>query len=443
MFSSNAGRADISELIHGQASWLQDIGDWKSSADLFISLGQYMQAAKVIVESSESGWQNKLIDLVRVIPKDVTDVLIYCADELCLANEDILAREVLLKLGDLSRLMTLYVKKSMWTDAAKLAEDFDGGFDRSIFLPYAEWLITQDKFTDAMQAYRKADRKDLARKVITEMTYNSVTQFHFKDASYYFWLLSKENEISSNNLIEFEQKADLYFAYSSIYSYISDPFTHLPKEMLFQVSRFIINSLGISDNIPLGISKAYTYYTLARMAMRLELYKLARHCYDRLRKLQLTDKLLDEIEQEILIVQAKPVRDNPDYLPVCFRCGSTNPLLNPFTNKFAKGDICTNCGHPFVRSFINFEILPLVEFVPEPNIPDLDAIDMIRQLPNMQNRNSKSSTPKYSRDSDILVIADETETYSDNSDHFNRCLNITLEKQVFFNLVFYTSWLDT
>jgi hypothetical protein len=28
--------------------------------------------------------------------------------------------------------------------------------------------------------------------------------------------------------------------------------------------------------------------------------------------------------------QAKPVRDNPELLPVCYRCSYTNPLLNPF-----------------------------------------------------------------------------------------------------------------
>ena len=51
-------------------------------------------------------------------------------------------------------------------------------------------------------------------------------------------------------------------------------------------------------------------------------------------------------------------------------------------HKFTKGDVCTNCGHPFVRSFINFDILPLVEFVPEPSISDEEAIELIRQPPS-------------------------------------------------------------
>lgn len=86
--------------------------------------------------------------------------------------------------------------------------------------------------------------------------------------------------------------------------------------------------------------------------------------------------------------QAKPVRDSPDLFAACFRCGASNPLLSPFTTAIAApssggslpkdghgnrkyhglawGDACTTCRHPFVRSFFNFEALPLVEFQPEP-----------------------------------------------------------------------------
>lgn len=98
--------------------------------------------------------------------------------------------------------------------------------------------------------------------------------------------------------------------------------------------------------------------------------------------------------------QAKPVRDSPELFAACFRCGGSNPLLSPFTNMSSLsasissasascaqqgappalstsnrgrfdtplpwGDACTTCRHPFVRSFFNFESLPLVEFQPAP-----------------------------------------------------------------------------
>ena len=38
-------------------------------------------------------------------------------------------------------------------------------------------------------------------------------------------------------------------------------------------------------------------------------------------------------------------------MPVCYRCGTTNPLLTIS---------CVSCGHEFIRSYCSFDILPLV-----------------------------------------------------------------------------------
>jgi len=275
--------------------------------------------------------------------------------------------------------MALYVRKQMFAEAAKLAEDHEGKFDLSVFLPYAEWLVLQDRYEDAIQAFKKAARNDLARQVLEELTFNAVVESRYKDAAYFCWLLSREVDADQNTLRkEYEQKADLYFAYSNVHSYVTDPFTTQLPETLFQVSRFIINTLGGSENIPYGISEASTLYTLARQSMALGAFKLARQTYDRLSQLQTPGRKQEEIEHDMLVVQAKPVRDEPEHLPVCYRCGSTNPLLNPFTNKYSLGDVCTNCGHPFVRSFVNFDILPLVEFVPDASIPDEEAVELMR-----------------------------------------------------------------
>jgi intraflagellar transport protein 122 len=266
MFAQNAGKADLSTLTLGQANWLHEIGDWKTSSELFSSLSRYMQAAKVIVESAELGWSTKLIELVRSLPTDQKEVLSYAGEELCAANEDVLAKEALQKLGDMSRLMQLYVKKHMWIDAAKLADEYEGDFDRSIFLPYAEWLISQDKFEEAMTAYRKAARQDLAKKVLEELTFNAVLQRQFKDASYYYFLLSKESENETQRLA-FESKADLYYAYSYIHSCVEDSFTSQQPEALFQISRYVLNGLGSTADSPLGISKSSAFFTLAKQAM--------------------------------------------------------------------------------------------------------------------------------------------------------------------------------
>jgi len=459
MFAQNAGQADFSHLTIQQGKWLQEINDWKGASELFLSMGQHFQAAKIIVEAADVGWQAVLIDVVRAAPSDSKDALSFSGDAFANADEDAFAREAYEKAGDITKLMALYARRQMWAEAAKLADEHDGKFDVSVFLPYAEWLVAQDRYEDAMQAFKKAGRRDLSRRVLEELTFNAVSESRFKDAAYYFWMLSKESEGDDPAAqAECERKADLYFAYASIHAYVTEPFTSHPSETLFQVSRFIINSLGSADVVPFGVSKASTLYTLARQAMTLGAFKLARHAYDRLGKLQIPARRQAEVELDMLIIQAKPVRDDPDHLPVCYRCGSTNPLLNPFTNKFAKGDVCTNCGHPFVRSFINFDVLPLVEFVPEPSISDEEAIELIRQPPpneggkrgsgrgaaSSRSKNASASAGRKWKEgkegeADTLTL-DAGSAYDDDfgmgpggagdADLFARCLNFTLESQV-------------
>lgn len=466
MFARNAGQTDVSHLTVQQAKWLQEINDWKGSSELFVSMGQYYNAAKIIGDNEDVGWQDAMLEVVRSCPPENVETLEYCGEKFCSLENTQYACETYTKLKDISKLMALYAKRQMWNEAAKLADENEGKFDVTIFLSYAEWLVSQDRYEEAMKAFRKSKRHDLARKLLEELTNNAVAESRFKDAAYYYWLLSKESETDDSNddaekerallLHEYEHKADLYFAYANVHSFVTDPFTSQQPEMLFQVSRFIINSLGSAEVTPFGISKASTLYTLARQAMILGCFKLARHAYDRLSKLQIPPRKVDEVEVDMLLVQAKPVRDAPDHLPVCYRCSSTNPLLNPFTNKLARGDVCTNCGHPFVRSFINFDILPLVEFVPEPSISDEEAIDLIRQPPTTQFMSSKgSSKPSKKRggggggwretkdgEADTLTFddgggADEEDAVHEalgvnlgEKDLFTRCLNLTLEKQV-------------
>jgi len=444
-FAQAAGHMDQTTLTMQQAKWLQEINDWKSAAELYSSMNQYFQAAKIVVDAfaaGETGWQPVLIEVVRSAPAEGNaETFNLCGDAFSKADEDEYARETYKKLGDVSKLMTLYIRRQMWTEAAALAETNESQCDMSVFLPYAEWLVSTDRYEDAMQAYKKAGRKDLARKVLEELTINAVSETRFKDAAYYYWMLSKEADGEDHVLqSEYEHKADLYYAYSSIHTFITSPFTSYQADMLFQVSRFIINSLGSSDSIPSGISKASTLYTLAKQAMKVGAYKLARHAYDRLSKLQVPAKKQEEIELDALIVQARPVSDDKDYLPTCFRCFTVNPLLNPFTKY--KGDVCTSCGHPFVRSFINFEILPLVEFVPEPSISDEEAIELIRQsssssgsITNKKGGRHGGSESKVDN-ADVLTFGeDEGKSNFGSSkgpgdqDLFARCMNHAIETQ--------------
>ena len=430
------------ELQSQQALWLHETNDWRGAAELYISLGQQLKGVTIVGETAETGWETFLIDVVRRTPLETgLETLAYCAEKFDQANKYELAKETYMKLGDMTRLMALYIRKKMWPEAAALAESNSGQFDASVFQPYADWLVSEYRYEEAFDAYAKAGRKDLGVKILAELLSNCTRENRFKDAAFYAWTISKDCD-TDDDAREWRVKADLYYAYSTIHSFITDPFTSYQSETLFQISRFVLNSLGLLKTVPKGISEASTLYTLGKEAMTLSTYKLARQVYDKLSKLQLPPRKIDEIELNMLIVQAKPVRDDPDQLPVCYRCSSTNPLLNPFTDRFA-GDVCTNCGHPFVRSFINFDVLPLVEFTPQDGISDDEAIDLIRQPPARAGAKGKSES-KWSEERDatadrLTLSSDEGDSHQGgyqladdgpDDDLFTRCLNRTLDKQV-------------
>ena len=85
-----------------------------------------------------------------------------------------------------------------------------------------------------------------------------------------------------------------------------------------------------------------------------------------------------------MLARAQPPTDTPGLLPVCFRCGASGGLdPNPRSRSSLEharaaagarhGDACAACGTRFVRSFLTFESLPLVEFQLAPGISDKDV----------------------------------------------------------------------
>lgn len=83
----------------------------------------------------------------------------------------------------------------------------------------------------------------------------------------------------------------------------------------------------------------------------------------------------DDIDLATLKVRAKPFSDKEGFAVICNRCMNTNALINQ------GGDLCTSCGHPFVRNFTGFDTLPLVEFVPRGEIPPKKVLEFLKMDP--------------------------------------------------------------
>ena len=66
---------------------------------------------------------------------------------------------------------------------------------------------------------------------------------------------------------------------------------------------------------------------------------------------------------------------------------NANPLINQ------NGDFCAHCGHPFIRNCIGFDTLPLVEFMPDPNIPFNEVLALIKEEPQKASSAPQKKKP--------------------------------------------------
>jgi intraflagellar transport protein 122 len=80
---------------------------------------------------------------------------------------------------------------------------------------------------------------------------------------------------------------------------------------------------------PLGVSMASVVYLLAKQSVEMGAFKLARFAYNKLQTLVLPPAWQEEVDLQSVLIRSKPISDKEELLPVCYRCSTTNPLLNP------------------------------------------------------------------------------------------------------------------
>lgn len=85
--------------------------DWKGASELYLSLQMYSLAADVIVpDKKHVNWAAALMEVVKATPISERGVLETCGEKFTAHNEDLYAKETYLRLGDVSKLMSLYCR---------------------------------------------------------------------------------------------------------------------------------------------------------------------------------------------------------------------------------------------------------------------------------------------------------------------------------------------
>ena len=193
-----------------------------------------------------------------------------------------------------------------------------------INLPYADWLSANDRFDEAQEAYKKANRPDLSLKIIEFLSQNAISEKRFQDAAQYYWMLATESlklvtdpERQSGkddakyleNYKEYLTLAEIYQAYNLISKYLEDNFRSIVQgdlydESIFNASRFLVSKLGKRQ--PEGINIVYVYYALATLGYKCEAYKTSREAFEKLQSLKIPQKWVSKIEVQHLKLRSKP-----------------------------------------------------------------------------------------------------------------------------------------
>jgi len=190
----------------------------------------------------------------------------------------------------------------------------------------------------------------------------------------------KMYELNSN-------KADIYYAYHTIYSFIKEPFTTHHPESVFNTARFLMQKMQFSEPPP-GVFKSFVLWAMAEQATKLGCFKVARRALDELASLKLAPSWQDKVDLACIRIRGKPLSDKDEML--------------------SGEDVFTG-----VRSFINFEVLPIVEFELAPGIAREEAQALISKFSSAGASNQRGPSGRHggnesnTRSGNMLTFDDE------------------------------------
>ncbi|XP_054721497.1 LOW QUALITY PROTEIN: intraflagellar transport protein 122 homolog [Uloborus diversus] len=413
-FISSADTEEKKAIVLKQADWAKSLNESKAAAELYLSIGETEKAVEL---AAENNWGDMLKSIAKKVDLTERKTLLIIGTQLKRLQEYGAAAEIFHKVGDIPSLIDMNVESKNWKEAFELAKQHPE-YKVNVFVPYANWLAENDRFVDAQKAFYAAGCEDQAVSVLEMLTDIAVNQKRFKEAGYYYWILSmqslksaadiQDDYVAQQRLKKFwcEQfAAEVYYAYSHIYNYLEEPFTMQNTETLFNIARYLWLQL-VKIDLP-GISKFRIYYAAAKQSSAMKAYKLARTAYQQASMYRIPERFSDLIDLATMHVHAKPFSDSEEVLPMCYKCSTSNPLINK------QGNICCNCQHPFAYSFISFEILPVVEFFLEDGITDEEAYKLLSKTPRAHmEQNMKVGGP----DIQCMKLDEDPFTFSERED---------------------------
>ncbi|KAK9811224.1 hypothetical protein WJX72_000251 [[Myrmecia] bisecta] len=375
----------VQDYASKQAEWSEEVSDFSAAAEMYLQAKKYDKAIAII---GRQGWWDKLCAVTgRLDPAADAHALQLAASLFRQAGQTQFAKETLVKLGDFKALAELAVEGEKWDEARELVRAHPD-LRTTVCLPHARWLLQAGRFDEACTAFREAGELGESARLLQQLVQNAIAEKRFADAAAYYYQLalqelgkvqSHPSQLTPGDAAALEAfqahyaRAEIYYAYHLVHSAAAAPFHTVFPATLFSAARFLLMQLlqDEAKGMPAGVSLAHVVHCVAQQAQQQGAHKLARWAYAKLQTLRLPPAWQEPVDLASLLVRSQPFADAEDLQPICYRCGATNPLMNP------QGDVCVNCAAPFTRSFLTFEHLPVVEFQLEHGITDAEAAELL------------------------------------------------------------------
>ena len=255
-------------LLVQQADWLLGNNKIKEAAEIYWILGK---KKKVIEIYGEKGMLDNLIEICRGLHKeDSADLISLCGHYFKKHKHYEYASESYLKLGDSKALVLMNLDLGQFDKAFILARN-DKKLLEYTYLQYGDYLVKDDKFHEAQEAFKNGGRVDMSIRLLEKLIDNAVYEKRYKDACMLFVSLANDTlmllkdfnltgnvsgvatkiKAESHIIKDFYDSSDMIeilVAYDIVYKYIEEPFDSdlvtIDNIGLFNACRFLVNKLA-------------------------------------------------------------------------------------------------------------------------------------------------------------------------------------------------------
>ena len=163
-----SGKYNINSLIKLQAIYARDNNEENLALELFKSIKENEEVVKILIKKKKD---QDLINFLRMVDLDKTGKkginlsINYFKNK----NNITYAKECLIKLDKKVELLDLYIETEMFENGLKLFEQLRKEKilePERIYIPYAAFLMRENRFEEALENYKKIEKLDLCLKML-------------------------------------------------------------------------------------------------------------------------------------------------------------------------------------------------------------------------------------------------------------------------------------